>query len=95
MVRLHLYHGRHDPDMEMDNWGEDGPQLAGEWLKVTYMGEVTLGDISPETLALVRDHDPDMLYHDGANGWCIDMRVEGGCLRFGSVFYGDWDVESV
>jgi len=33
---LHLFHGREDPEKQMDNWGENGPVFRIDGLHVTY-----------------------------------------------------------
>ncbi len=65
MLYIRLFHGRTDPDQDMDDWGSDGPVLGPyEFVHTTYAAFVRLGrrdGICDELHVLERD----MLYYNG------------------------------
>ena len=86
---LHLYHGRVDPNQDMDDWGEDGPYFGPiEWANMTYMCNLRIGVGDSNELwinggvTVAKDkeyrHEPcfvdDMIYYDG-------------------MYYGEWSVD--
>lgn len=75
MTYLRLFHGRKDPNQDMDDWGEDGPCFKIEYAHVTYMGSIKINvDGEDGELYTVGDlvYYDDMYYgdwsvfHDGA-----------------------------
>lgn len=79
---LHLFHGRHRPDQQLDDWGEDGPWLEIEWLHATYMTTFSFG--VPDEL--------DVFY---CNQW--QHREQSGTFveelfYYNGMFYGDWEI---
>jgi hypothetical protein len=64
MVYIRLFHGRTDPDQNMDDWGSDGPVFGPyTYVHTTYTTLIRLGDSDSTCHELhVRQ---DMLYYDG------------------------------
>lgn len=76
LLAVHLFHGRKDPDMDMDDWGEDGPCIGPfHWFHTTYDCHVRAGRADPPytTWEITDSMHGDMIYYDG-------------------MFYGDWSV---
>lgn len=78
---LHLYHGRKDPNQDMDDdqqahenggWGTDGGQFNITALICTYKHHIRV----------VTKEYPDT----------IDLCFNGDCLYYDGVYYGDWSV---
>lgn len=82
-VYIELYHGRKDPNQDMDDWGTEGPILGPlNCVVTTYLHTIRLlrfcdengEDLPPkEHVELFLAVYDDMIYYDG-------------------VFYGDWAV---
>ena len=73
MVYIRLFHGRTDPNQDMDDWGSDGPVFGPyQYVHTTYNCHLRLGksDDSCDELQIV---EPDMLYYDGVyyGDWSI------------------------
>jgi len=65
MLYLRLFHGRSDPNQDMDNWGSDGPILGPyKFAHTTYHCCLKLGkpDGDCDELYIVQ---PDMIFYDG------------------------------
>lgn len=66
-VYLQLYHGRTDPDAQMEDWGTDGPLIGPlEWIKVAYLRNIRIaflkdGKIVDAFFGIV----DDMIFYDG------------------------------
>ena len=74
-VYIELFHGRRDPDQDMDDWGDRGPILGPfRWVHTTYAGTIHLGnqDVPGDAIGDLRV-DGDMVYYDGA--WYGDWSV--------------------
>ena len=64
MMYLRLFHGRTDPNQDMDDWGSDGPVLGPyKFAHTTYQSFLKLGrpDGSCDELYIV---GPDMVFYD-------------------------------
>lgn len=49
MFTLRLYHGRHDPEEAMNDWGFEGPSINGiEYITVTYLHTIRVVFASSE-----------------------------------------------
>lgn len=76
---LHLYHGRKDPEQDMDDWGEDGGQFKIECLISTYRSHIRVKNkIEEEPFDLCFGND--CLYYDGMyyGDWAVyDKPLEG------------------
>ena len=64
MPYLRLFHGRNDPDQNMEDWGEDGPVFGPlEFVHTTYSFHLKLGLSDDNCYELYCFED--MLYYDG------------------------------
>jgi len=65
MIYLYLFHGRKNPDEQMDDWGEDGPTLGPlQYVHTTYRDDIKVlaaGAADSVVLSTVGD----CLYYDG------------------------------
>jgi hypothetical protein len=68
-VYLELFHGRKDPNQEMDDWGKPGPIFECQYAHTTYSADIKIGDNSPAEL-LIRH---GMIYYDDL--WYGDWSV--------------------
>jgi hypothetical protein len=65
-ILMELYHGRKDPNQDMDDWGTIGPVLLVEGVTVTYGGNLRIKFTGQEDWEFLHEfmHD-DMFYYDG------------------------------
>lgn len=64
MLYIRLFHGRIDPEQEMDDWGSDGPVFGPfDFVHTTYTSFVRLGRKDGTCNEL--NAFQDMLYYDG------------------------------
>lgn len=64
MLYIRLFHGRTDPNQDMDEWGSDGPVFGPyEFVHTTYTTIVRLG--KPDSNCDELFMTDDMLYYDG------------------------------
>jgi len=63
-IYLELFHGRRDPDQEMDDWGKAGPVLGPfPFVHTTYASDIKLGDANGTPCELnILD---GLVYYDG------------------------------
>ena len=62
MLYIRLFHGRTDPEQDMDDWGSDGPVLGPyKFVHVTYTSLVRLGCENGSCMELFLYED--MLYY--------------------------------
>ena len=80
-IKLHLFHGRENPDEKMDDWGEDGPTLYCQWIHIVYMSEIELGIEGDADHGLTRDDG--LYFHNGM------IAVKQGEKI---MYYGDWEI---
>lgn len=77
MIYIRLFHGRTDPDQEMDDWGSDGPIFGPyEFAHTTYAWDIKLGTPNGNCDELYAHED--MMYYDGVyyGDWSIfDIQV--------------------
>jgi hypothetical protein len=74
-VYVELFHGRTDPDQDMEDWGDRGPILGPfKFVHTTYAGIIHLGsmDAPGDSVGDLRV-DEDMVYYDGV--WYGDWSV--------------------
>lgn len=106
-VYLHLFHGRDDPDQEMDDWGFRGPTLGPFlYVQTTYMCDVKFAmereafkEAFPEIYREWADRGYSNVqgYFDVATGvFWIDhhFHINKDLLEYKGKFYGDWSVSS-
>jgi len=81
MLCIRLFHGRTNPDQDMDDWGFDGPVLDPyQFVHTTYASHVKLGKLDGNCDELLIYGD--MLYYDDC--YYGDWSVFGqGILRDG------------
>ena len=72
MLYIRLFHGRTDPDQDMDDWGSDGPVFGPyEFSHTTYAWDIKLGKSDGHCDELFVNED--MVYYDGVyyGDWSI------------------------
>ena len=83
MLYIRLFHGRTDPNQDMDDWGTDGPVLGPYiFAHTTYASHLKLGRPDGHCDELYV-HAEDMVFYDGVyyGDWSIfnqDTLKEGG-----------------
>ena len=75
IMTMKLWHGRKDPDQQMDCFGEDGPTFEVEWVNWTY------GDIS--FINFAGGEETDEL-------WLEDLTFER-LFYYDGWYYGDFE----
>ena len=76
MVYIRLFHGRTDPNRNMDGWGTDGPVFGPyDFVHTTYLHNVKLGKPNSNCDKLFTYED--MLYYDGVyyGDWSVFARA--------------------
>ena len=106
-VFLHLFHGRDDPNKDMDDWGYSGPTLGPlRYVHTTYMSDVKF---AMEREAF-KKFFPEVFAEWDAKGYCnavgdydpetdsywIDHHITTteGLVFFQGKYYGDFSVTS-
>jgi hypothetical protein len=65
MLYIRLFHGRIDPNQNMDDWGTDGPVFGPyEFVHTTYAAHLKLGQPNGHCDELFV-HTEDMVFYDG------------------------------
>ncbi len=65
MLYIRLFHGRIDPEKEMDDWGTDGPIFGPyNFVHTTYKSYISLGKVDGNCDSLYV-HESDMIYYEG------------------------------
>lgn len=65
-MTLDLYHGRTDPNKEMDDWGTGGPLLYVDCVLVTYNDSIRLQFTGQEDIEFLFEYvESDCFYYDG------------------------------
>lgn len=83
---LKLFHGRTPVDLELDDWGDDGPWIGPiKWFHCTYMTTFNLGFSGGEEFEIPHHlaDGPSPIY------FC------NGMIYFDGVYYGDWDLHTI
>lgn len=103
-MRLHLYHGRTDPrggatDIEgnpVDDWGFDGPQLAGVKLLVWTYGNLEFVFKNEEACRAAAEKTQ---WPDGVREHSLTPQFADDCISAYSAergryeYFGDWSLE--
>lgn len=80
---LGLFHGRDDPNEQMNGWGFNGPTVGPlVWCHTTYAHDIKIEfESACDAKAYVGDD-------------CVqqELRLQGDMLVFDGKFYGDWTV---
>lgn len=64
-MKLRLYHGRKDPEQDMEDWGTDGPTLEVEWVQYTYGSINRIGMPNGEIIDFNSLLKEDMIFWEG------------------------------
>lgn len=83
---LKLFHGRTPCNMEMNDWGEDGPWIGPiEWIHFTYQTSFRIGFLNDKEYwsgsADSLPPSPLYFYKD--------------CIYYNGIHYGDWEITSL
>ena len=80
-IQIHFFHGREDPEQDMDDWGEDGPTLYCQWIHFAYLSDICLG--------IEGDADHGPAKEDG-----IFFHKDMIAIKQGekTMYYGDWEI---
>lgn len=77
---MYLYHGRDNPDEQMDDWGFDGPTFGPlDWCHITYNSTINLSFTDGFCTDVMTRSDP--------------LHFHGGMLCYDGKYYGDWALE--
>lgn len=63
-VALELFHGRRDPEEQLEEWGSQGPVFLVDYVHVTYLCDIKLGIPEPAGDGDLRFVE-DLVYYDG------------------------------
>jgi len=80
---LKLFHGRTPCDLEMDDWGEDGPWIGPiEWIHFTYQTSFRIGFLGDNEYwsGSANQLPPSPLY------------FYKDCIYYDGLHYGDWEI---
>lgn len=84
-IYLRLFHGRPTPDMDLDDWGSVGPTIGPlKSVHMTYTSTLQLDFYTAK--------DAKNFGFDDTHCW---LSFRGDCLEFGSVYYGDWVIDTI
>jgi hypothetical protein len=66
LMTLELYHGRADPNMDVDGWGTQGPLLYVDVVLVTYCDSIRLQFTGEPDIEFLNEYvEGDCFYYDG------------------------------
>jgi hypothetical protein len=83
---LGLFHGRHGPREEMEDWGFDGPMIGPlKWFHTTYAC----------TLRIAFERGEDAMRYFGTHQTEQFLTLDGDLLVFEGKYYGDWTAYKV
>jgi hypothetical protein len=86
---LHLFHGRDDPDQEMDDWGEDGPTIGPlSSFQVTYMTHYRIEFVDKEKF----DKFKKLTGWEEWTDLTLLMSFKEDMVECGGKYYGDWEL---
>ncbi|WP_395061180.1 hypothetical protein [Paraburkholderia silvatlantica] len=93
---LTLFHGRNNPDADMDDWRFDGPVIGPlDYVHTTYASDVKLRFVEGQTAAR---YFPDTGFitnlATGARTRCTDavLAIAHDLIVFDGQYFGDWTV---
>ncbi len=81
VLAIKLFHGRHRPDEQLGDWGEDGPLLKIEYLHVVYFTTFRIGLQEDDEVWL------EPWVHGKQDGVLVDELI-----HYDGMFYGDWNI---
>ena len=80
---LGLFHGRNDPNEQLEDWGSNGPLIGPlKHVHTTYATHIKL-EFEQDNLAREYGFNPDQM---------IDLDIQDGMVYFKDHWYGDWTV---
>lgn len=90
MFNLSLWHGRHDPDQDMEDWGFDGPVIEGiVAIHTTYLSEIriTFKDLQHTRRAFIQT-----MWEEGLNNDELLISITDDMIYVPrrAAWYGDW-----
>ncbi len=86
-MQIQLFHGRDNPNEEIDDWGFDGPTIGPlRFVHTTYANFVRLAFVDEATQKRFFPDSP-AVFPDP-----VDLYVDTDCLAYGGSYYGDWSV---
>jgi hypothetical protein len=103
-VYLHLFHGRKDPDEQMDDWGLEGPVIGPlNYVHVTYMATVRVGirrslverffpSEHQRMLDFVAKHPTTSSYVDPDRIEDVWLGTHEDMIKHEGVYYGDFSI---
>ena len=87
---MKLFHGRSNPDSDMEELGSDGPVLHGvKYVKTTYKNLAWVG------FNTVEDYEKAK----AATGWTfwdnnvLEVVFLDDMIKAGDAYYGDWEIQ--
>jgi len=84
VVYLHLFHGRDNPEQNMENWGDDGPIIGPlKYVHETYFSDLKVEFINYEDATKFGFEQPGVEQH---------FRLKEDMIEHNGKFYGDWSV---
>lgn len=95
-MKLSLFHGRYDPNQEMDNWGFVGPVLEDVlYMHVTYQCDYSIGFLNLEAAIAAEKvtgwerwgNDEPVLTMKFHEDMVVAKDTDGRL-----AYYGDWEV---
>lgn len=99
-----FYHGRENPDEDLDDWGFDGPVIGPlQWWHTTYADYIRAELVTPETetgRALLRAYINEGIVEEHSYtsngafipGGMFELRLHDDMAEVGGKYYGDWSV---
>lgn len=80
---LGLFHGRDDPEKDLNDWGSNGPIIGPlNYVHTTYATHIKLDFVNASDIKRYGFNPDEML--------CLD--IEDGMVKLGDHWYGDWTV---
>ncbi|PKP99097.1 MAG: hypothetical protein CVT74_08935 [Alphaproteobacteria bacterium HGW-Alphaproteobacteria-13] len=94
---LHLYHGRKDPDEDLEDWGSDGPVIGPlAYVHTTYMCDIKFA-AAPDVMdrffpAVMADWRERGLSNVAGPQCDWRLTIFNDYVEYDGVYYGDWTV---
>lgn len=92
---LKLFHGRKDPDQDMDDWGFEGPHLGPmKYVHTTYAHDIKFAmEVEAYKKAFPEDAERaerESYYHNGHRWVDGHLMMHNDMIHLGDSYYGDW-----
>lgn len=90
MMKLRLYHGRNNPEQEMNDWGFEGAILNGVDGIIWTYGVPRVFFVNDNALKTAKD----------LTGWdeiadALEMRVYEDLIKTNEGYFGDWELSQM